>query len=161
MVHTPFQITAGTGRAIWHFGSLIQLDATAEQTGGRFALTRHTRLFGTAAPLHRHTREDELFLVVHGQLDIHIDGHRHHAPSRINHSRPRGIPHAYRAVTPTCQFLTLITPGGFEQWFTETGTAATTLALPPAPTTPPDMAALTTAASRHGVEILGPPPGSA
>ncbi|MCP2280828.1 cupin domain-containing protein [Nocardia amikacinitolerans] len=160
MADAPFRNTDDLDRAIWHFGSLIQFDATAEQTGGRFAITRHTCLSGTAAPLHRHTREDELFIVVHGRLDIHIDGRRYHAAAGSITYAPKGLPHAYRAVSPTCQFLTLIAPAGFEQWFTETGTAAASLALPPTPTGPPDITALTAAAARRGVEILGPPPSS-
>lgn len=154
----PFQATDDVSRAVWHLGALMQLRLTGEQTDGRFALTEHRCRRGTAAPLHRHALQDETFIVLEGELAIHIDGTDFRAaPGSITFA-PRGLPHFYQAESEECRFLALITPAGFEQWFVETGEPAGDLSLPPIPDSPPDVGALIAAAARYGVEILGPPP---
>ncbi|NKY60712.1 cupin domain-containing protein [Nocardia flavorosea] len=154
----PFQATDDVSRAVWHLGALMQLRLTGEQTGGRFALTEHRCRRGTAAPLHRHALQDETFIVLEGELAIHIDGRDFRAgPGSVTFA-PRGLPHFYQAESEECRFLALIVPAGFEQWFVETGEPAGNLSLPPIPDSPPDVGALIAAAARYGVEILGPPP---
>ncbi|SFB39939.1 Cupin domain protein [Amycolatopsis marina] len=157
-MHAPFQTTSADARALWHMGALLRLKATGEDTAGQFSLTEHTCRQGTASPLHRHTREDEAFLVLEGELRIYIDGRHYHAQAGSLTFAPRGLPHAYRATSPTCRFLALITPGGFEQWFAETGEPALSPNLPPAPSGPVDTTRLISAAARYGVEVLGPSP---
>ncbi|MGK8508122.1 cupin domain-containing protein [Nocardia asiatica] len=158
MTWSPVRSGDNAHRAIRHLGALIEFDATTEQTGGALAVTRHTCRLGTAAPLHRHDNEDEVFVVLNGELSVHIAGRWFRLPAGTTLFAPRGVPHAYRVESQVCQFLTVITPGGFERWFTATGTPAETLTLPPAPPGPPDFALLVTAAARHGVDILGPTP---
>ncbi|MGY2093570.1 cupin domain-containing protein [Nocardia gipuzkoensis] len=158
MTLSPFSSNGDHDRAIWHLGSLVQFDATTDQTDGRSALTRHTCRRGTAAPLHRHQKEDEIFIVVAGELTVYVAGQWFHAKGGSTVFAPRGLPHAYRVDSPICQFLTVITPGGFESWFAETGRPAESASLPPEPTGPPDIGLLASAAARYDVEILGPIP---
>ncbi|MGY2093473.1 AraC family ligand binding domain-containing protein [Nocardia gipuzkoensis] len=93
-----------------------------------------------------------------GELSVYVAGKWFHARSGSTVFAPRGLPHAYRVDSQVCQFLTVITPGGFEQWFVRTGRPAERLSLPSEPDGPPDIALLTSAAADHGVEILGPTP---
>ncbi|WP_040785822.1 cupin domain-containing protein [Nocardia pneumoniae] len=158
MTVPPFCSSDDQHRAVWHLGALVQFDATASQTDGRFAITRHTCRRGTAAPLHRHEHEDEIFIVLAGELTVYVAGRWFHVRSGSTVFAPRGLTHAYRVDSQVCQFLSVITPGGFEQWFAETGRPAESLSLPPAPTSAPDTAELTAAAANLGVEILGPTP---
>ncbi|WP_280313371.1 cupin domain-containing protein [Nocardia abscessus] len=154
----PFCSSGDQDRAIWHHGSLVQFDATASQTDGRFALTRHTCRRGAAAPLHRHEREDEIFIVLAGELTVYVAGRWFHVRSGSTVFAPRSLPHAYRVDSHVCEFLTVITPGGFESWYAETGRTAESLSLPREPIGPPDIGLLASAAADHGVEILGPTP---
>ena len=71
---------------------------------------------------------------------------------------PRRLRHAYVVTSATARFLTLHTPGGFEQFAAEVGQPAQAPALPPEPAGPPDLAAMAQAAARHGITILAPPP---
>ena len=71
---------------------------------------------------------------------------------------PRRLRHAYVVTSATARFLTLHTPGGFEQFAAEVGQPAQALTLPPEPAGPPDLAALAQAAAGHGITILAPPP---
>ncbi|WP_157172557.1 cupin domain-containing protein [Nocardia pneumoniae] len=161
MTLSPFRSGDDTHRAVWHLGALVQFDATASQTDGRLAITRHTCRCGTAAPVHRHEHEDEIFIVLAGELTVHVAEQRFRVTVGSTVFAPRGLPHAYRVDSDVCRFLTVITPGGFEQWFAETGRPAESLSLPPAPTGAPDTVQLAAAAARHGVHILGALPPSA
>ena len=156
----PFQAADDVSTAIWHLGALLRLRITGEQSDGQFALTEHLCRRGAASPLHRHTLHDETFIVLEGELAIHIDGRILRGAAGSFTFAPRGLPHSYRVESEECRFLALITPAGFEQWFVDTGEPAGAVALPPMPDGPPDVAALATAAARYGVEVLGPPPGS-
>ncbi len=53
--------------------------------------------------------------------------------------------------------LAVVTPCGFEEFVRAFGQPAPELVLPPAPDTPPDLAASEAAAAEAGVRFLGPP----
>jgi quercetin dioxygenase-like cupin family protein len=157
-VTVPFQTAVNEGRALWHLGALMQFKATGEDTGGQFWLAEQTSAKGYASPLHRHTREDELFITLEGELSIEIDGKHYEAPTGAVTYAPRGLSHTFRVESPTSRFLILTTPAGFEQWFFETGEPAQSLTLPPEPTEPPDFGRIIGALAAYGVEPLGGPP---
>jgi quercetin dioxygenase-like cupin family protein len=157
-VTVPFQISAGDGRALWHLGALLQFKATGEDTGGQFWLAEQTSAKGYASPLHRHTKEDELFVVLEGELSIEVDGTRYEAPTGAVTYAPRGLAHTFRVESPMSRFLILTTPAGFERWFFETGQPAEALTLPPEPSEPPDFGKIIGSLAAYGVEALGGPP---
>ena len=69
---------------------------------------------------------------------------------------PRRLRHAYVVTSATARFLTLHTPGGFEQFAAEVGQPAAERRLPdPGPI---DPVALGHAASLPAIELVGPPP---
>jgi hypothetical protein len=55
------------------------------------------------------------------------------------------------------RFLLVAEPAGFDQFMRAAGEPAARLEIPPAPTEPPDVAALTALAAEYGIEITGPP----
>ncbi|MEV6322866.1 hypothetical protein AB0M45_16965 [Nocardia sp. NPDC051787] len=71
-----------------------------------------------------------------GELTVHVADQRVEVSTGSTVFAPRGLPHADRVDSEVCRFLTLITPGGFEHWFTETGRPAESLSLPPVPASP-------------------------
>lgn len=154
----PFQTATGEGRAIWHMGALLQFKAVGAETGGRFWLAEQTSARGYASPLHRHTNEDELFIVLDGEISVEVDGKPFAAPAGSVTYAPRALSHTFRVESPTSRFLILTTPAGFENWFFETGQPAGSLTIPQMPE-PPDVGALIGSLAAYGVEVLGPPPG--
>lgn len=48
-------------------------------------------------------------------------------------------------------------PGGFDRFVAEVGESAAARTLPPPLDGPPDIAAISSIAAQHGIEILGPP----
>src|ERR1043165_1519827 len=147
-----------TQAAIWFLGALSRLRVTGAQTGGAFALADHLARRGNASPVHVHDRDDETFFVLDGELRVFAGEDEHTAGPGTVAVLPRRLRHAYVVTSATARFLTLHSPAGFEQFAAEAGQPAQALTLPPGPAGPPDLAALTRAAARHGITILAPPP---
>jgi hypothetical protein len=57
-------VEEGAEEALWFFGTLLLLKATAEQTGGRFYLCEQRARRGMVTPLHRQPADDETFVVL-------------------------------------------------------------------------------------------------
>ncbi|CAN5579217.1 hypothetical protein BH20ACT17_BH20ACT17_07220 [soil metagenome] len=57
-------VAAGDGEAIWWFGGLAEIKATAADTGGLMTIVEITEPAGMEAPLHVHHREDEAFWIL-------------------------------------------------------------------------------------------------
>ncbi|MFI7065207.1 cupin domain-containing protein [Kribbella sp. NPDC050124] len=144
--------------AIWFLGVLSQVRVTGEQTGGSFSLTDNLGRHGDASPVHVHERDDEMFLVLDGELRVLVGDDEHTAGPGTAAVLPRRLRHAYVVTSPTARFLSLHTPAGFEQFAAEVGRPAPTLTLPPEPVEPPDFAVLAETAARHGITVLAPPP---
>jgi len=149
---------AATDRLIWSFNMLMDLKATAEETGGALTVI-DTRLTAAAnPPMHIHLHEDEAFYLLEGEIEFFLAD----APSRLARPGdfvlgPRGIPHRFEVRTPEAHVLILGTPGGVERFFREMGerAAAATLPVPQ----PPDVERVVAIAAAHDIEIL-PPPGA-
>jgi len=92
----------------------------AEATGGAFSLFEITSPPGDRVPLHTHTREDETFIVLEGEMDLTIDGVTHRLTPGMTAFGPRGIPHGFANNSGAPARLYVITsPGGFERFFAE------------------------------------------
>ncbi|MBN9621348.1 MAG: cupin domain-containing protein, partial [Actinobacteria bacterium] len=70
---------------------------------------------------------------------------------------PRRIPHTFLFSSDTARFLLVTEPTGFEGFIRQIGEPAAALELPPPPSEPPDVAALTAVAATYGIDIVGPP----
>jgi quercetin dioxygenase-like cupin family protein len=147
-----------TQTAIWFLDALSQVRLSGEQTGGAFSVRDNLGRRGHASPVHVHDRDDETFFVLDGELRVLVGQEEHAAGPGTVAVLPRRLRHASVVSSATARFLTLHTPSGFEQFAAEVGQPAQALTLPPGPAGPPDLAALTRAAARHGITILAPPP---
>lgn len=58
----------------WFLGDPFTVLATADDTGGVLALMEFVFRPGSGAPPHHHTREDEFFYIVEGQLEFTVAG---------------------------------------------------------------------------------------
>jgi quercetin dioxygenase-like cupin family protein len=158
MGQAPHVVQDGEGEALWFFGTLLLLKATAEQTGGRLSLCEQRGRRGVNTPLHRQPADDETFVVLEGELRFFL-GHGPPiaaGPGTTVHV-PAGAPHAFAVASEEARWLDLTTPN-HEAFFRAAGESAPERVLPP--DAPPDMAKVGAASERFGVEILGPPPGA-
>lgn len=150
--------TPETQTALWFLGVLSQVRVSGEQTGGAFSLTDNLARRGSGSPVHIHQYEEESLIVLDGELRVIVGDDRHVASPGTVAVLPRGLRHAYVVTSAEARFLTLHNPGGFEAFAAEVGEPARALTLPPEPAVPPDLAAVSEIAARHGITILAPPP---
>ncbi len=89
------------------------------ETDGRLALVEHTVAPRTlAAPLHRHSREDEYSFVLTGTLGVFEDGSEITAAAGDLVFKPRGRWHTFwNAGDEPLRILEVICPGGIEALF--------------------------------------------
>jgi quercetin dioxygenase-like cupin family protein len=146
------------GEALWFFGTLMTMKATAEQTGGQYTLVEQVAPRGIATPLHVQPEDHESFYVLEGELTFYLeDGQPIPASTGSFVHVPRGTPHAFQVNSETVRLLVITTPQ-HERFFRAAGEPAQARTLPPE--APPDMQKVEAAAREYGVEILGPPPGA-
>lgn len=153
----PIALAAGEGEALWSFGCLITVKASKEATDGRVLVTENLAARGAGSPLHVHSREDEWFYVMEGELTLWVGGEVIVAPAGSFVYGPRGVPHTFTVSSDQARFLLVAEPAGLEGMLRALGQPAESLSIPPAPTEPPDFARITEVCEAHGLEILGPP----
>lgn len=112
----PFALQAAEGERL-RFGDVeILIKASAETSGGAFALFEERDPVDT--PLHVHEHEDELFYVLEGEHVFQVGERDYRAGPGDLVFAPRGIPHAQRRMVPrTGRVLVLTTPAGLEGFF--------------------------------------------
>lgn len=145
------------GEALWFLGILATIKSTAEATAGAVAVIEHLAPQGTGSPLHVHSREDEWFYVIEGELTFWVGGKVVVAPAGTFVFGPKGIPHTFLVSSERARFLLVAEPAGFERFMRTVGRPAERLEIPPPATEPPDVDALARLAAGYGLEILGPP----
>jgi quercetin dioxygenase-like cupin family protein len=145
--------------SVWFTGALLKFLATGEETGGQFALVEEVFRKGVTnvAPMHVHSREEESFYVLEGEMTFFVGDQVIPAPAGKLVVMPRGVPHGYAMVSDDARVLNLITPAGFENMFRELGEPAREMTLPPAGP-PPDRARLAATTAAYGVQMVGPLP---
>ncbi len=153
----PIVAGPGEGEAFWFFGQLVTIKSSSKTTAGRVGVTETLAPRGTGSPLHVHHNEDEWFYVIEGELTFWVGGEVSVAPAGAFVFGPRNIPHTFTVSSPEARFLLVVEPAGFEGFVSALGEPARERVIPPPPSEPPDMEALTTLAAEYGLEILGPP----
>lgn len=101
------------------FGARFLL--SGRHTDQAFSLVEHPVPPRTlAAPLHRHSREDEYSVVLEGTLTVQLGEEVVTARAGDVVCKPRGQFHTFwNATDAPCRFLELITPPGLEQLFAD------------------------------------------
>jgi mannose-6-phosphate isomerase-like protein (cupin superfamily) len=135
------------------------------ESGRRFSLVEHPMPpRALAAPLHRHSREDEYSFVLKGRVGADLGGEIVYGGPGDLIFKPRGQWHTFwNAGDDPASILEIISPAGFEQFFdelVEIGKQG-----PPDPATivelsaryglEQDMASLPRLVSEHGVHFPG------
>jgi len=94
--------------ARWYGNSLWEFLVPAEVTAGKLSVFQATMPEGFSPPRHIHTREDEVFLVIDGEVCFDIDGELQLAGPGASVYMPRGVPHTFRIQSPVGRLLGVI-----------------------------------------------------
>lgn len=114
-------------------------------SGSGFSLVEHLMPARTlAAPLHRHSREDEYSFILEGRVGAHFNGEEVFGGAGDLILKPRGEWHTFwNAGDVPARILEIIAPGGFEQAFREMHALGEAL----------DPEAMAAIGARYGVDV--------
>jgi len=121
------------GEALWAAGSLMVVKATSEDTHGGFTLIEQECPPGLDSPEHMHETEDQCFYILAGSMDVSCGDSGRSLTEGCFAVLPRGVPHSFTVGPEGVRFLSLTTPGGFENFAREIGSPAMELTTPPNP----------------------------
>jgi quercetin dioxygenase-like cupin family protein len=148
---SPLWRAPGTGPTLDVLGATHVFKAAADDTGHQFSVWESIVPPGAGVPAHTHTREDEVFYVLSGEVLIEVEGAAD--PLRLGPGgflfAPRNRWHVYRNIgTATAHLLVFVVPGtGLERMFAAFDAASKRAGHMPALDT---IAAI---AEQHGVVI--------
>ena len=147
----------GEGRTLTVVGDVYRFLATGDETNGRYAILEAIVQPGGGPPLHVHSREDEGFYILEGEITFLVNGETIIATAGTFTNMPAGTVHAFqnRSEQPA-RMLISMAPAGLEQMFFEVGSpVAEGVTHAPLPTTQ-EIEALLEAAPRYGITIKLP-----
>jgi len=145
------------GRTIAIVGDVYRFLATGEDTDGKYALFEAIVGPGGGPPPHVHSREEEGFYILEGEIRFMIDGKPVVATAGMFANLPVGIPHSFKNETSRpAKMLILLAPAGLENMFFEIGMPVPQGATAVPPPTKEDMEKLLAVAPKYGVEIRLP-----
>jgi ketosteroid isomerase-like protein/quercetin dioxygenase-like cupin family protein len=153
----PIGLGPGEGENLWFLGILVTIKSAAETTGGAVTVIEHYGPRGSGSPLHMHTREDEWFYVIEGELAFWVGGRRIAGPAGSGVFGPRNIPHTFTVRSEVARWLLVTNPAGFEDFMRRFASPAERLEIPPPDVEWPDPAVLAEVARDYGIQVLGPP----
>ena len=151
LLHRP----AATGPAFWGPGDHYTFLVTGEESGGAYFAMEALVPPGGGPPPHVHSREDETFYLLEGEIEFRLGEDTVSAGPGDFVNVPRGTVHCFHnAGTATARMILTFTPAGMERFFEETLEAA-----PAGATEAPDnvdevAARYVEAAPRHGLEFV-------
>lgn len=153
----PVLREAARGRAIAVVGDVYRFLATGEETNGRYALLEAIVPPGGGPPPHKHSREEEGFYVLEGEITFEVDGQVTKAGPGMFANMPIGAVHSFRNESGApARMLISVIPAGLERMFFEIGRPVPDGALTAPPPTPEEIALLIKLAPDYGVEIQKP-----
>lgn len=129
-------------------GTRYRTILSTSETGGAMSI-----IYGEADPFngpptHVHDREDEVFIVLEGEVVFEVAGQRFSRGSMGTAFLPRGTPHSFMTGAKGARCLTVLTPGGFEGFFAEMARGGFRM--------PQDLTTVTAIAATYGSYLIGP-----
>ncbi|MBB5039351.1 cupin domain-containing protein [Prosthecobacter dejongeii] len=143
-------IPAGQGTIIRAFGQESHFHLTGEQTGGAYTQWVEITQPGGGPPPHFHTREDEWFYVLEGQMSFLKEGQWNEGGPGTAVYMPRNVPHAFKNTGNIVSKMLITTaPSGFENFFAR---CAEVMNQPGEP----DMQRIIEISAEHGIYFVNP-----
>ena len=147
----------GEGRTVAVVGDVYRFLATGEETGGKYAMLEAIVSPGGGPPPHVHSREDEGFYILEGEITFQIGNERLVAKAGTFANMPVGTPHAFKneSSRPARMVVTLA-PAGMERMLFEVGAPLAEGATTCLPPSKQEIEKLLAVAPKYGIEIKLP-----
>lgn len=138
-------------------GDVYTFLATGATTNSQYALLHAVVPPGGGPPPHFHSREDEMFYVLEGEVSFFTEGQKISAGPGTCLNLPRGRQHHFKnESSQPAKMLIQVIPAGLEKMFEEVGNPVAGPSAAAPPVTHEDIAKLLAVAPRYGVEIRLP-----
>ena len=145
----------GKGDAFSAVADVYRNLALGRQTGGVYTLHEIRVSPNNGPPPHIHSREDESFFVLEGEVDFQIGDEKITAQPGTFIQGPRGIAHSFKNNTQLpARMLVFITPAGFENFVNEFAQPVASFDSPAIPASKDEVDKLLAAAPKYGLKIL-------
>ena len=136
------------GQTLAAFGSETVFKLLARDTAGTFCLAIASTPPGGGPPPHVHRKDDELFVVLEGQLTFFTAKGPVRAPTGSVVYAPRNAPHTFRNDgSSASRHLVLVLPSGFDEFYARSAEVF-------AAGGPPDRERLMAIAADYGYEFM-------
>lgn len=154
MLAPPVVLAAAEGRTsapLNIVGETTLVKVAPQDCEGRYAVFHLEVPPMSGPPLHVHSREEEFFYVLTGELVFEVDGVCHTVRDGGSLALLRGLPHRYQNFTNRdATLLIMTTPGDFCGFFEELSAITPVGGLP-------TMEQLVSLDVKYGLTTLGPP----
>ena len=157
MAHQRTLRQPGEGHTIAVVGDVYRFLATGEDTDGKYAMWEAIVPPGGGPPPHVHSREQEGFYILEGEITLQIGDKRRVATAGMFANMPVGTPHSFKNESDKpAKMLITVAPAGLEQMFFEVGVPVVQGATTAAPPKKEEIEKLLAVAPRYGIEIRLP-----
>lgn len=136
-------------------GDRVAILLDGEATQNQYTVMEAELPPGSGPPPHVHSREDESFLVLSGEVTFYLGEKAIRLQENGYIFAPRNIPHHFRNTGSTkAILLETASPAGVERFFEIIGRPLPSRTSPPSPLTPQEIALMREKAPEFGIEIL-------
>src|SRR5260370_27354691 len=145
------------GRPIGVVGDVYRFLAVGEDSNGKYAPWEAIVPPGGGPPPHVHSREEEGFYILEGEITFLNGEERIVATAGMFANMPVGTPHSFKNESgKLARMLISVAPAGLEKMFFEIGVPVSQDVSTTAPPTKEEIERLVAAAPRYGIEIKFP-----
>jgi quercetin dioxygenase-like cupin family protein len=147
------------GRCLAVVGDVYRFLATGADTDGKYALWEAIVPPGGGPPPHVHSREEEGFYILEGEITFQIGDECLVATAGTFANLPVGTPHSFKNESERpARMLISVAPAGLERMFFECSVPVAQGATTGPPPTRAEIDKLLEVAPRYGIEIRMPKP---
>jgi quercetin dioxygenase-like cupin family protein len=145
------------GRTITVVGDVYRFLAVGDDTNGKYAMWEAIVLPGGGPPPHVHSREEESFYILEGEITFSFGEERLVASAGTFANVSVGTLHSFKNETNRpAKMLISVAPAGLEQMFFEVGQSVATGTKTASPPAKEEIEKLLAVAPRYGIEIRLP-----
>ena len=147
----------GEGAVLGVVGDVYRFLATGHDTQGRYATWEAIVPPGGGPPPHVHSREEESFYILTGEIIVKVGEERIVATAGMFANIPVGLPHSFRnESSQPAKMLISVAPAGLEQMFFEIAVPLAADATTAPPLSQQDIDKLLDIAPNYGIELRLP-----
>jgi quercetin dioxygenase-like cupin family protein len=157
MTAQTFSRSPTEGRTIAVVGDVYRFLATGEETNGKYAAFEAIVPPGGGPPPHVHSREDESFYVIDGEITFTINDQKTVATAGMFAQASIGVTHSFKNESnKPAKMIISVFPAGLEKMFFESGVPVAQGATTAFPPTMDEITKMMSIAPNYGIEIKLP-----